>query len=85
MKYKAIDGTVLESKPNELVTYVCNVENITDGEYESYETTSSTSEIGIQQIKIKRIVNGNTMTIEITESSEQELIDYKNSLINDGN
>lgn len=78
MQYKAIDGTLIESKTNETVSYITTVENHPQGVFESYETQSSSTPIGIEQIKVVRTVVGNQMTIEITESSEQELIDYIN-------
>lgn len=78
MKYKAIDGTLIESNPNGVVTYTLTIENHPQGVFESYETQSSSTPIGIEQIKIVRTVVGNQMTIQITESTEQELIDYIN-------
>jgi hypothetical protein len=82
MKYKAIDGTILESNSNQTVTYTCDVDNHAEGVFISYETYPSSSPIGIQQIKIVRTVIGNQMTIEITESTEQELLDYINQIQN---
>ena len=78
MKYKAIDGTLIDSNPNQTVTYTLTIENHTQGVFESYETQSSSTPIGIEQIKIVRTVLGNQMRIEITESTEQQLIDYIN-------
>jgi len=86
MKYKAIDGTILESNPNQSVTYQCDALETPDGIYESCETFGAATPIGIKQIKIVRSVDNGVMTTTITESTEQELIDYKNSLIlDDGN
>lgn len=80
MTYTAPNGHIIESKPYpEIVQYTCTCSDIVDGVYESMETTSEDTEIGIQQIKIKREVNNNTMTITIVMSSDQELIDYINS------
>lgn len=81
MKYKVIDGTILESNPNEPVVYLCDAMGIPDGIYESLQTYGSSSPIGIEQIKITRSVSNGIMTTTIVESTEQELIDYKNSLI----
>ena len=82
MIYKAIDGTLIESSPNGPVTYTCASNDYSEGIYESYETMGAATSIGIQQIKIVRTVVNGQMTITITESTEQELIDYKNSVIN---
>lgn len=77
MTYTAPDGFVIQSKPNpEIVTYECSCSEIVDGVFYSVETTGADTQIGIQQIKIKRIVNNNYMKIEIQESSDAELIEY---------
>jgi hypothetical protein len=77
IKYQAPDGTMLFSKPGNTVSYVCNAgENCPEGTFVSYETTSAATAIGIQQIKIVRTVVDGQMTIEITESTDQELLDY---------
>ena len=79
MTYTAPDGHIIESKPNPaIVTYECDCSEIVDGVYTSMETTGADTEIGIQQIKIKRTVNNNNMTIEIQMSSDAELIEYIN-------
>ena len=79
MKYTAPDGHVIESKPYpEIVNYNCPCEGIVDGVYTSLETTGAATEIGIQQIKIKRIVDNNNMSIQIQMSSDAELIEYIN-------
>jgi len=82
MKYKALDGTLIDSNPNQTATYTLTVEDHPQGVFESYETQSSSIPVGIEQIKIVRTVVGNQMTIQITESSEQELIDYINQIQN---
>ena len=82
MKYKALDGTLIDSNPNQKVTYTLTVEGHAQGVFESYETQSSSTPVGIEQIKIVRTVVGNQMTIEITESTEQELIDYIDQIQN---
>ena len=77
MKYTAPDGHIIESKPNpQIVTYNCDCSEITDGIYRSVETTGAATDIGIQQIKIKRSVDNNKMTIEIQMSSDAELKQY---------
>jgi hypothetical protein len=80
MTYTAPDGHIIESQewPN-IVTYTCPCEGIVDGKYESMETTGAATEIGIQQIKIKRMVENNVMTIIITMSTDAELIEYQNN------
>lgn len=80
MTYTAPDGHIIESLPYpQKVTYSCSCEGIVDGIYYSMETTGAATEIGIQQIKIKRIVDTNNMTIEIVMSSDEELIEYQNN------
>jgi len=80
MTYTAPDGHVIESKPYpEIAEYSCPCTGIFDGVYESVETTSADTPIGIQQINIKREVNSNNMKITIVMSSDQQLIDYINS------
>lgn len=77
MKYTAPNGFVIESKPYpEEVTYSCGCQGISDGIYESIETTSAATIIGIKQIRIKRIVDNNYMDIIIRESSDEELLEY---------
>lgn len=80
MTYTAPDGHIIESLPYpEIVTYNCNCEEIVDGIYTSIETTGAATEIGIQQIKIKRVVDNNNMIIIIVMSSDKELIEYQNN------
>ncbi len=79
MKYKAPDGYIIQSRPYpDEVVYNCACSGIVDGRYYSIETTGAATTIGIQQIQIQRVVENDTMEITIRESSEQELIDYKN-------
>jgi hypothetical protein len=80
MTYTAPDGHIIESLPYpQKVNYSCGCSEIVDGIYYSIETTGAATEIGIQQIKIKRIVDNNNMTIEIVMSSDEELIEYQNN------
>ena len=80
MTYEALDGHIIESSPNGAVVYECDCLGINDGVYESLETYPAQTPIGIQQIKIVREVKENKMTITITESTSQELIDYQTSV-----
>ena len=80
MTYTAPDGYIIESLPNlQEVVYSCDCEGIVDGIYYSMETTGAATEIGIQQIKIKRFVENNYMTITIVMSLDEELIEYQNN------
>jgi len=80
MTYTAPDGHIIESLPYpQIVTYSCPCSEIVDGIYYSIETTGAATEIGIQQINIKRIVDNNYMDIEIIMSSDEELIEYQNN------
>jgi hypothetical protein len=80
MTYTAPDGHIIESLPYpQIVTYSCPCSEIVDGIYYSIETTGAATEIGIQQINIKRSVDNNYMDIEIVMSSDEELIEYQNN------
>lgn len=77
MTYTAPDGHIINSLPNpQIVIYECDCSEIVDGIYYSVETTGAATEIGIQQIKIKRSVDDNWMKIEIQMSSDAELLKY---------
>lgn len=76
MTYTAPDGHVMVSSPTETVTYTCPAEGYVDGIYESVETYSAATAIGIQQMQIKRTIDNGTMTIDIRESTDAELIAY---------
>jgi hypothetical protein len=80
MTYTAPDGHIIESLPYpEEVKYTSVCEGIVDGIYYSMETTGAATEIGIQQIKIKRFVENNMMNLTIIMSSDEELIEYQNN------
>jgi len=80
MTYTAPDGHIIESLPYpQIVTYSCPCSEIVDGIYYSIETTGAATQIGIQQINIKRSVDNNYMDIEIIMSSDEELIEYQNN------
>jgi hypothetical protein len=84
MTYTTIDGTSLNSDPNQPVTYTCNSNGFPDGAYTSLETTSAVNQYGIQQIKISFTVENGTVNYIIVESTGPELEAYLNSL-NNGN
>jgi hypothetical protein len=80
MTYTAPDGHIIESLPYpQEINYSCACNGIVDGIYYSMETTGAATEIGIQQIKIKRVVENNVMNLTITMSSDLELIEYQNN------
>ncbi len=81
MTYKAPDGHIIESVqlPNE-VTYSCACTGYDDGNYYSNEIKGATTIIGIQGIHVNRVVENNNVTIIIKEFSDQELINYLESL-----
>jgi hypothetical protein len=80
MTYTAPDGHVMQSLPYpEEVKYTSFCQEISDGIYYSIETTGAATEIGIQQIKIKRVVESNVMNLTIIMSSDKELIEYQNN------
>jgi uncharacterized protein with FMN-binding domain len=80
MNYESPDGHIIESLPHpQVVNHSCEC-NYADGVYESLETTGSADEIGIQQIRITRTVQGRMMNIEIVHSSDEQLIEYKNQV-----
>lgn len=76
MEYEAPDGHIMTSLPDRPVIYTCPCD-IANGDYESFETTTAGTIIGIEQIKISRLVLDNNMTITLTESSDAELEAYK--------
>ena len=80
MKYIAPDGYIMRSDPNQPVTYSCPCTNMGTGIYESLETGPAATSIGIQQIKIHRVIDEGIMTITITESTDAELLQYLDSL-----
>ena len=75
MKYPCIDGTILDSSPDNPVSYTCPATGHANGTFISYETGSKPDNT-LQQIKIVRIVENNQMTITITEQSEAEIQQY---------
>lgn len=80
MKYTAPDGHVIESSPNAPVEYSCQMTGGIVGTFESLETKSADSIYGIEQIKIVRVISENEVTITLTESTDEELQDYINSV-----
>lgn len=79
MKYKTEDGNEILSEPGKEVIYRCDSE-FNDGIYTSYETEGAATELGIRQIKIVRKVENKECTYTITESTEEELKQYLNSI-----
>ena len=76
MTYTAPDGHIMVASSTEVVSYTCSVEGVSDGIFYSVETYPAATEIGIQQMEIKRIVDNGSITIEITESTDAELLAY---------
>lgn len=76
MTYTAIDGHVIESSPLGPVYYSCDAVGYPDEVVDSFETTYADTVIGIQQIKINRVVVAEFMTLTITESTDEELLAY---------
>jgi hypothetical protein len=79
MQYPAPDGTIIESSSNGPVIYTCpSPSNWISGTYESLETSSGIT--NIEQIKIVRVINNGTVTITITERTQQEIEGYFQNL-----
>lgn len=81
MKYTAPDGHVMISYPNGPVTYDCPQTGMIEGVFESLETTYCNNQFGIQQIKITRVVDFDSVNITIVESTDAELQAYIDSII----
>ena len=78
MNYKAPDGHIMVSSPDGPVSYTCAQAGMTEGIFHSVETkASSANPVGIEQIKIVRQIDANTITITITESTLDELLAYQ--------
>jgi len=80
MKYPAPDGTMIESSKDGPVIYTYDASNWPDGIYESFETTSDSTNQLIQ-IKIVREVKDGVVKITITERTSQEISDYLNNIV----
>lgn len=81
MKYKAPDGHIIVSSPKGPVTYTCKHSGLTEGIFHTMETkASSSSPVGIQQIKMVRIIDEESITITITESTLEELMAYQQEI-----
>jgi hypothetical protein len=70
MQYTTPDGTILVSNKDNPVTYTCDVTDIADGVYESYESSYVEDELCI--IKIIRTVVNSSLTITIEELNAEE-------------
>jgi len=77
MTYKAPDGHIIVSNPNEPVTYSCPQTGMVEGTFFSLETMSANTSIGIQQIQITRVIDADSIDITIVESTNEELIQYQ--------
>lgn len=77
MTYKAPDGHIIVSNPNEPVFYSCLQTGMTEGTFFSLETMSANTSIGIQQIQITRVIDADSIDITIKESTNEELIQYQ--------
>lgn len=77
MTYTAPNGHIIVSSPNGPVTYSCEQTGMIEGTFFSLETTSAATSIGIQQIQITRVIDTNSITITIKESTSEELIAYQ--------
>ena len=77
MTYTAPDGHIIVSSPDGPVTYTCPQQGMIEGTFFSLETQSAATSIGIQQIQITRVVNADSITITIKESTSEELIAYQ--------
>lgn len=76
MNYPAPDGTIIQSSSNGPVSYTCAAPaSLSDGTYESFET-SSKSDNSLQQIRIVRVVSNGQVEITITERTQQEIEQY---------
>ena len=76
MTYTAPDGHVIVSSPTETVSYTCTITGQVDGIYDSIETYPAATTLGIQQMQIKRTIDNGVLTIDIKESTDDELIIY---------
>jgi len=79
MKYTAEDNHIIISEKDTITKYSCPSIYL-DGVYESFETTSSNNELGIQQIKITRNISNGICNYEIIESTIEELQNYLNEI-----
>jgi len=77
MEYKAPDGYIIVSNPNNPVTYSCPQTGMIEGTFFSLETTYANTSIGIQQIQVTRIIDSTDIHITIKESTNEELIQYQ--------
>lgn len=73
MNYTTHDNTILSSITGEIVEYTC-ITDIADGIYESYESSVINNALVI--IKIIRTVENYVTKYEITELTEQEILNY---------
>lgn len=81
MNYTAPDGHIITSSPDGPVVYTCPQQGMILGTFNSLETESADNIFGIQQIKVNRVITPTEITITITESTDQELQEYLDSII----
>lgn len=81
MKYTAPDGHIIISSSEGPIVYICSQQGMMFGTFDSLETESSNNIYGIQQIKVNRVIVPNSITITITESTNEELQAYIDSFI----
>lgn len=81
MTYTAPDGHVMVITSTENVVYDCPQSGMIEGVFDSLETTYANNQFGIQQIKINRIVDFDSILITIRQSTDQELQEYIDSIV----
>jgi hypothetical protein len=80
MKYPTPNGSIIESSPLGTVTATFPQVGMIVGTYDSIETQSSNNAFGIEQIKIHRVITDTSITISITEATDEELQTYLDSI-----
>lgn len=81
MTYTAPDGHVMVITSTDNVIYDCPQSGMIEGVFDSLETTYANNQFGIQQIKINRIVDFDSILITIRKSTDEELQEYIDSII----
>jgi len=81
MTYTAPDGHVMIINSTDNVVYDCPQTGMIEGVFDSLETTYANNVFGIQQIRINRIVDFDSILITIRQSTDQELQEYIDSII----
>jgi hypothetical protein len=81
MTYTAPDGHVMVINSTENVVYDCPQSGMIEGVFDSLETTYANNIFGIQQIRINRIVDHDSILITIRQSTDLELQEYIDSIV----